>query len=355
MKIGRGVLRACALALASLSLAACNRNTPTAWRNESRAREDRLKAEFDAGFAHGPRQLLLAVVETAFPRGENAPRSPTAAAPGPLGGALILDNNSGRVFSSLGVALREVPLEQRLTFPSMIRADGSAFYVSDNEGLRTFDHSGKPTHHLRPFLAIHDFVLVESGAIAVNPRMRTDDAPIVALLEPPSGAITARWGRNGAGLIEQAKRSAHLASCGARIIAGLAHEPTIHVFTSDLRPEAVVDVPFPRKDALMALSADDDLTRPAAGVTALPTFIGGVACVDNTLFVLLDLPRLHVLEYDLPNTLRAVHHADMERPNRHFRRLNAAAGPFGSVRLITIAEDPDGTRSVVEALVRPVH
>lgn len=129
--------RSMLLALLLIAAACAHGSSATEWTNESRVREDALTSQFDVGFAGVPAHLLKRTVETSFPLGDG-PRRPSAAAPVHNGPALIIENNSGRVFLDGGGEVRKLALDDRLVFPSALRVADGRFHVSDNEGLKSF-------------------------------------------------------------------------------------------------------------------------------------------------------------------------------------------------------------------------
>lgn len=320
------------------------------WTNESRVQEDLHKSEFDMDFADVPGRLLSAVVESSYPGSTEGPRRPSDAVPIGAGVAVILENNSGRLFIKEGRRVRELPLNHRLVFPAAVRADDVGFQVSDNEGLASFDYSGERRSLLRPFLSIRDFIFLSSLEVVVNPIIREGDSPIVALINARDGTIQRTWGERRPMLVPGVK-PAHLASCGDRIFVGLEQEPVVVVLNRELNVEAEIKLPFPQKTELIELARDERMVNPAPGVVTAPTFVAGVACTDaSSFFILLDLPWLAILEYGSDNRLVAVHYADRMRSQRHYRGLNAVRDS-DQIRFMTIAEDGPGPRAVVQATV----
>jgi len=316
--------------------------------NVSRAREDALKRGFPIDFATTTKHVFHVLRESSYSSSDVAPSLPTVAVPRADGVILILENNSGRVFVDSRAIVSELQLQDRLVFPGMLRPGLSEFHVSDNDGLKTFDYLGRRQTLLRLFLAIHDFVLTPAQDVVINPIMRKTDAPILVVVRPPSGSIRTSWGE-ALHLGTSQFRTAHLTSCADHVVAGLAHVPSVFVFSSDLGSHVAVDVPFPNKAGLMSLSEDEALARPAPGVVTYPTFISGLACAGDSFFVLLDLPRLFILEYEMSGMLVGAYYSESERPNRHYRGLGVHEISAGTM-FVTIAVDGGRVRSVVEAV-----
>jgi hypothetical protein len=84
------------------------------------------------------------------------------------------------------------------------------------------------------------------------------------------------------------------------LFAAFRHQPRVAVY--DLTKEQLVrefSVQHPAFSRLDALTKDTSFTNPSAAKTALPRYIGGMTMMNDRVFVLLHLPHVEIVEFDL--------------------------------------------------------
>ena len=336
------------MAVATLVMTGCGRPAARS-SNVSRDREDVIKAAAVNDWKSQAAYPVAMTRELTFGHHPDGPRYPIAVTAAADGALRIVDNIGGRLFEANSSALREVPLAAALLFPSMIRRERNLVYIADENGLGIYE-GDVMRRRVRSFISAYDFVPLGDGLVALSPISREDGAPWVILVDEKTGRVTASWGLPSAGAVGALRRTVRLARCGDRLVLGMSYAPTLHVLSPTLQLERTIDVPFPATAALEQLASDPALVRPSPEVVALPTYIAGVACSADALFVLLDLPSMRLLEYDREWTLRRTWVGATLDPRRHYHQL-AVDGELGGYRLLTIAEDPVVGRSILEVFL----
>lgn len=143
-----------------------------------------------------------------------------------------------------------------------------------------------------------------------------------------------------------------IAACGSHLVAASVHQRRVVVMAESFAEVARFVLPFPEEDALTQLERRTDLVNPSPGVARLPTYIGGVACAGEHIFVLLDLPQACVYQVDLQGVIVGVYGGGTRVLGRHYWRLSVVLRE-GEVWLYTIATDADGSRGVAEITIEP--
>lgn len=91
-----------------------------------------------------------------------------------------------------------------------------------------------------------------------------------------------------------------------QIFAALKHRPALQVF--DRREGTLVNEV--KIDHKIFEGLASELAGTEAGKTSLPTYVAGVSAVGESVFVLLHLPRLEIVEFDLRGRERASYYSD---------------------------------------------
>jgi hypothetical protein len=265
---------------------------------------------------------------------------------------LVLDNNRGEVLKvglqmPGGLTISPLSLASRLSYPFMIRRLGDLIYISDNEGIHIFGPTGTLQQSVVSFYTVYDFVPVRADQIALNPVVRDGAGPLVAMIDATGRKVTA-WGQQESGQLGSVRAKANLAACGSTLVLAMVHDPIVYILSDPYTTAVEVQLDFPAEDRLRQMESEAELVNPVPGVYRLPTFLAGVACVHQSVFVALDLPRLCVYEIDLAGRVIRRYLAKDGSPGRHFWRLSALEHET-EVRLFSIAADPDGSRKIVES------
>lgn len=208
-----------------------------------------------------------------------------------------------------------------LEYPFRARRLANQLFVSDNRGISIIDAAnGGLIRYTRSFYAVHDLAPISTDAIAINPVIRGDGGPIIVIVDG-HGKTVRTWGQRQAGPQGVLRNNAHVVSCGDVLAVALIHEPTLFLLSATLERAIKVAIPFPRAEELIELGQRTDLTNPTSGFVWLPTFLGGLACSRQSLFVLLDLPAPRVHQIDTKGNIVATFTGAEFESGRHFSRL----------------------------------
>ena len=221
---------------------------------------------------------------------------------------LIADNNGHTIQQWLSTETKTTELiRDSLQFPSTIKETNGRIYVSDNDGIKIFKENGQYETLLRTYYALFNFVVAEDQSIYANPEFRSpkDSDPLIVKLNA-KGERVSGFGRRLNNLkFNGLDDRALLVRSGQFLFAGFKHRPVIEVF--DLSGEKLIReiaVTHPAFEALEKLSHDERFTNPSPRKTALPRFIAGISVAGDSLFVLLHLPHVEIVEFDFQGTER---------------------------------------------------
>lgn len=191
-------------------------------------------------------------------------------------------------------------------FPTRVLPAGDEWVVLDGEGFKWVGRDGRLQRTARPFLTVHDFALDISGNIYVNPIYNriSPDKPLIIQLDA-EGAELRRFGNR----IPQSRYRGEedrvfLAVSRERLFAAYKCLPRVDVY--DLKSGGKVQqvaVRHPMLDRLLEAYASIPNDNPRE--VWAPRLIAGVRLVEDRLLVLLQLPWLEVVEFDLEGRERA--------------------------------------------------
>ena len=257
---------------------------------------------------------------------------------------LLVDNLNSRILRC-GLETPKPTVERwsgtevKLAYPLAIRRDRDLVHIWDNDGVATLDAAGALSRRHRTFFGAHDFLVVQDGFV-INPNDRRVGSPLLVGLDPGMNFL-ASWGEKASGALGHARARALLASLGTQVVAGFVHQPVVRVFGR--HSTADVSFSFPGLEELAELERDMDLVSPSRGVVRLPTYIAGVCALGGRVYVLLDLPRVHILQIGSSGRVEATYVGRSIRDGRHYSRL-VGVETHESLRLYSLAFEPDRTR-----------
>lgn len=226
------------------------------------------------------------------------------------GSEITLIESSPRRMAVISRALGRTPLAlQPLSSPSSVAEAFGRRYIVDEEGIKIFEKSlfvGK----IPLFTSVQDLAPLDRERVLINPRTSSAKQPM-ALVVNNKGQRLASWSPS-ASPDQQDKsgglwNAAHVAVCSERIAIAPIHRSVVYLMDSDLRQRGEAQLPFPKRQELEKLADRSDLTHPTRNSWWLPYFSAGVACSENSFFVLLDLPRLSVAEFRFDGSYVATH------------------------------------------------
>lgn len=266
-------------------------------------------------------------------------------------GLLVIDSGRSLLLrvTDLGEDTQRIaPVESsiRVHHPVALKRAGEKLLLLDRNGLSVLDQRLHRIAGVRVFYAIHDFLPESTGHILLNTfeprgtrasllRVNGNMQPTAAVAMPPGDL-----GRSGG-----VRELAYLANCGETTAVAYAHRPQVDLMNVHSGTSRRLDIPFPAASELSALGAEAALSVPSPGVAWQPTFIAGVVCSRSSIFVLLDLPRLRLLEYTLDGVLKQVHSAAHSASWLRYTTLELGES---SGALYTIAIHPwTGDREVI--------
>jgi hypothetical protein len=117
---------------------------------------------------------------------------------------------------------------------------------------------------------------------------------------------------------------AFLCSAGQYVFAAFMYRPVVQSFALNGAPTGEFQLTNPGFDKLAQLLGDERFTHPGPGTVRLPRYVAGATTVGNRLLVLLDLPRLEVVEFDFQGREMARYRASNPSfPNLRYRGFDA--------------------------------
>lgn len=223
------------------------------------------------------------------------------------GNILIADNN-GHAITSLSPKARETRVlptstgDHALRFPAAVRKAQQKIYVIDDEGIKVFKENGEFEKLLRNYFSMWDFVVAPNGSIYANTAFKapTDSDGLIVKLDT-NGERVSSFGRRLNHLQYKGMDDRVYLYCSWPLLfAAFRHQPRVAVY--DLTKEQLVrefSVQHPAFSRLDALTKDTSFTNPSAAKTALPRYIAGLTMMNDRVFVLLHLPHVEIVEFDL--------------------------------------------------------
>lgn len=223
------------------------------------------------------------------------------------GEVLIADNNGHAIYRwSNGhpktTALVSSTSEYPLQFPTTIQEVGGKIYVADNDGIKVFKKNGRFESLLRTYYALFDFVLSDDRSIYANPEFRNlkDSDPLIVKLSPNGQRVSGFGRRLNHPKFKGFDDRAFLARSGKLLFAAFRHRPQVAVF--DLSQEQLVrefPVSHSAFESLAKLAQDEKITNPTPAQVVLPRYIAAVTVLADSVFVLLHLPHVEIVEFSL--------------------------------------------------------
>ena len=221
------------------------------------------------------------------------------------GAVLIADNNGHAIHrwstrEGRTTALVSSTSEDSLQFPTTIQEVGGKLYVGDNDGIKIFKQNGHFESLLRTYYALCDFVVADNRSIYANPEFRNvkQTDPLIVKLGPNGERVSGFGRRVNNPKFKGFDDRAFLARSGQSLVAAFIHRPQVAVF--DLSREQLVrEFPVNHSvfEALLRLAQDEKITNPTPSQVVLPRYIAAVATLDDSIFVLLHLPHIEIVEF----------------------------------------------------------
>lgn len=221
-----------------------------------------------------------------------------------VGSVLVLDNAKGAVYRIAGALAGRfvsLSLDLRLDIPSSMREINGTVLVADEFGMAEIG-GARGKYLIRPFFHINDFDLRPDGSFVVSPvlppKLSSDDGGGIVDLDR-RGVVSARRPlpmRAPPGIL---RRTAQIRTCGGTTAAAMEYWPYLFLFGPDSTRS--IALPFPGREQLLGLIGTE---KRSSAVSYSPRFVVDVACAGDSVFVLLDLPTLTVLQYGLDGRLQ---------------------------------------------------
>jgi len=222
------------------------------------------------------------------------------------GNILIADNMAHTIdlYSAKTNETSVVPTptgEGALRFPYVVRKAQQKIYVTDDEGIKIFKENGQFEKLLRAHYSMWDFALGNDGSIYTNTayREQTESEGLIVKLNP-NGMRVSSFGRRFnqpqyKGLDDQA----FIKCSWPLLFVAFRHRPLVAIY--DLKSEKLVrefSIQHPVFSRLDTLSKDESFTNPTPSRVVLPRYVAGITVVDDSIFVLLHLPHVEIVEFD---------------------------------------------------------
>lgn len=210
--------------------------------------------------------------------------------------------------------LRKIPsqLFRPLNRPSWATPVDGTLYVLDLTGFNVFSAAGEWIGKFKDFVAAHSITLCRDDGMYVNPIFlyppRGRAYPLVMQFDL-SGRLLRSFGRaesNGIGAIDN---RALLACDRHRLVAAFTYRSKIHVYALDGRKIRDIDVRYRPIRELERYNIGHQSTLQSSGIVHRVTLVAGVSMFEERIFVLLDLPRIEILEFDLQGRQVKHYHA----------------------------------------------
>jgi hypothetical protein len=144
---------------------------------------------------------------------------------------------------------------------------------------------------------------------------------------------------------------AYLATSGSLLFAAIKHHPALQMF--DRRDGTLVNEV--KIDHKIFEGLARELAGTSAGKTSLPRYVAGVSAVGESVFVLLHLPRIEIVEFDLRGRERARYYCDDLPTITNYFGFDAHSRGDGYVFTIGVM-DPQWLPTLVEVRsAKPTH
>lgn len=213
------------------------------------------------------------------------------------GGVYISDNNGHAIYYSPSGELAATPWPAQSGigkphFPNTIQEWQDQILVSDNDGVKIYDQEGSFKRLLRTYYGINHFIVSDDGNIYANTLHNNPKPsdPLIVELSRDGTKIKGFGERLNRSPNNDAINKAYLATSGGLLIAALKHRPIVQIYNrggGKILREIKLNHPI-----------FSELERQLGG-TSLPKYTAGVSISGEKIFVLLDLPRPEVVEFDL--------------------------------------------------------
>lgn len=229
------------------------------------------------------------------------------------GGVFISDNNGHNIFycppdASVAAPLPEQEGMGKLHFPNTIYLRKGEIFVTDNDGIKIYGQEGSFQRLIRTYYGLFNFVVSDDNRIYANVYLKEprDSDPLIVEMDGEGRKLRGFGRRLNLPGYNSAADHAYLVTSGNHLLAAFKHRPILQVF--DRQAGTLInEVKIDHKifDGLARESAGTD-----AGRKSLPRYVAGMSVVGNSVFVLLHLPRVEIVEFDLQGKERARYHCD---------------------------------------------
>jgi len=266
------------------------------------------------------------------------------------GGIYVSDNNGHSIFYSPPDGSTAVPLRQqegvgRLSFPNTIYLRKGQIFVTDNDGLKIYGQDGSFRQLIRTYYGVFSFVVSDDDRIYANAYLNApkDSDPLIVEMDGKGRKLRGLGRRLNLPGYNGAADHAYLATTGNLLFAALKHRPALQMF--DRRGGTLINEV--KIDHAIFERLPGELSGTDAGKTALPRYIAGVSLADDSVFVLLHLPRLEIVEFNLQGGERARYYCDDLPTIANYFGFAARSGADGYVFTVGV-QDPRWLPSIVE-------
>jgi hypothetical protein len=326
-------------------------NASATVENPLRLIEDQIKDQAVKELTTLHTRSLEFVAEVAGVNGPNPLVAPVATASFDETHLFVLENNLSRLYH-VSFALASSPRTEeqhmsiQLEHPTVMKRLKETLFIWDDSGVHLTDSGGTVRKTIQSFYQVNDFAPMADGRMVLNPELRGGKTgPLVVEIDR-SGKRDFSWGRQDLISFGGITGSANIGVCGTEVAAAMVYEPTLYLFSRVDSIGKRVLVSVPGVPALEALRGDKKLTNPRPGTYSLPTFFTGMACEEQAIFILVDLPVLTIYKLDLTGKITGIYTETNVHHARHFRRLEIEKYN-GHLYFYTLATDMDGTRKVI--------
>jgi hypothetical protein len=200
------------------------------------------------------------------------------------------------------------------TFPNIVKLSESGNIITFEGGslrIQILNQEGKCIKTFRTLYPIHD-LSVTNNKIYANFLYRNEENenPLIVILDM-DGKIVGSFGKR---IDQKGHRtfdsSVFLKSYGNGIVAVFRYYPIVRMYTFDGRLEKEFRINMDLLNKLEKYNYDKEYTSPNPYTIRLVRLISGVGVTDKSIFILLHLPRLEILEVDMEGNQKNYYYSD---------------------------------------------
>lgn len=247
------------------------------------------------------------------------------------GGVYISDNNAHRINyyppnSDEIVSLPAQIGKGQLEWPNTIRLMKDSILVSDNEGIKVFKLDGSFQRLLRIYYQASSFAVDASGNIYGNPHFATQKSSNTLIVKLNSEGTLVKGFGTRIGLSDHfgLDDKAFLCCAGKFLFVVFMHRPEVQMFDTQGTFIREFHLDHSSFDQLARLLVDERFVHPGSGKVRLPQYVAGASVVGDRLLILLDLPKVQIVEFDFEGQELARYSCDYQPfPSVRYRGFDA--------------------------------